>query len=145
MSNNQNAPPFYDPIIDPEKGMPFTWINFFNNIFNGDAGTAWIPTFQQLTVVGATPTFSGRIYQISKYLALFTTNIIPGTNTSAVAGTTYIDNFPFIMQGDGIVFAMAGKLGTNSGMCEKATNKIWVPAWTTVTVPLTVFGIVEAR
>lgn len=140
----QNAPPLNQPLLDASGQIPMQWILFFNQIYYGDAGQEWIPTFNSLTIVGATPQVDGRVYQLSKYLTMFTAKITPGTNTSAVAGTTFIDNFPFIMQGDGIVFAVSGRLGSSSGMCEKASNKIWVPGWTTVTVPLTLVGIVEA-
>lgn len=140
----QNAPPLQQPILNQDGSMPWQWILFFNQIFNGDAGAPWIPTFSGLTISGSTPKISGRVYQLSKYISLFTVSIIPGTSTSSTAGTTFIDNFPLIMQGDGIVFAVSGRLGSNSGECEKATNKIWVPTWTTVTVPLSLVGIVEA-
>lgn len=141
----QNAPPLNQPLLNPDGSIPMQWILFFNQIYNGDAGQAWTPTFNSLTISGSIPKVTGRVYQLSKYLTMFTANLIPGTNTSAVAGTTFIDNFPFIMQGDGLVFAVSGRLGSSSGMCEKATNKIWVPAWTTVTVPLTLVGFVEAE
>ncbi len=141
----QNAPPLNQPLLNSDGSIPMQWILFFNQIYFGDAGQAWTPTFNSLTTVGATPAISGRVYQLSKYLTMFTAKIIPGTNTSAVAGTTFIDNFPFIMQGNGICFAVSGRLGSSSGMCEQATNKIWVPAWTTVTVPLSLVGFVEAE
>ncbi len=139
-----SPPPLYHPLVDQDGKTDIFWSVFFNQLFTGDAGTEWFPTFQNLTIVGAFPTITGRVYQISQFLTFFSLNIIPGTNTSAVAGTTFIDNFPLIMRADGINFAVAGRLGTNSGMCEKVTNKIWVPAWTTVTVPLSIIGIVEA-
>lgn len=139
------APPTQQPIILDQSGMTAVqWIIFFNSMFNGDLGDAWVPTFRNLTVVGATPSVTGRIYQLSQALKLFTARIIPGTSTSAVAGTTYIDNFPLTMNGDGINFAVSGNLGTNSGMCDSSTGRIYVPGWSAVTVPLTIFGIVEA-
>lgn len=139
------APPTQQPIILDQSGMTATqWIIFFNSMFNGDLGDAWTPTLVNLTIVGSTPQITGRIYSLSQALKLFTVRIIPGTNTSAVAGTTYINNFPITMLGDGINFAVSGNLGTNAGMCDKATNRIYVPGWTTVTVPLTIMGIVEA-
>lgn len=151
MSQTEFAPPpIYQPLIDATDPKNISgvatvpWIAFFNSIFNGDAGADWTPTFTNLTVVGTSPVLTGRVYQISKYLSIFKAKVVPGTNTSATAGVTYIDNFPLTATGDGICFAVSGLLGTNSGMVEAATNRIYVPAWTTVTVPLTIIGLVEA-
>lgn len=139
------APPIYQPLIeDPQDSVAsLPWILFFNQVFNGDTGTTWKANFTGLTTVG-TPTITGKVYQISKSLAYFAVTITPSTSTTAVAGTTYIDNFPLRMINNGIVFAVSGLLGTNSGMCEQATNRIYVPAWSAVTIPLTVVGLVEA-
>lgn len=125
--------------------MTFPWAIFINQLFEGDAGETWQPLFTGLTTVGV-PKITGRVYQISQYLSLFVVTITPagGENSSAVAGTTYINNFPLTMNGNGINFAVSGLLGTNAGMCEQSSNRIYVPGWTTVTVPLTVMGIVEA-
>lgn len=144
---NVKPPPIYEPLfeapeqLDPKPSVP--WILFFQQLFNGDTGTKWNPNFVNLTQVG-TPTITGRVYQISKSIAYFAVKIVPGTNTSSTAGTTYIDNFPFRMRGDGVNFAVSGLLGTNAGQCEQATNRIYVPTWSAVTIPLTVVGMVEA-
>ncbi len=139
------APPIYQPVVDPKSGIATNpWILFFNQLFAGDGGIAWIPTFSGLTIVGATPQVTGRVYQISQALAVFVVDIVPGTNTSAVAGTTFINNFPLKMKGNGVCFAVAGHLGTPAGMCDQTSNGIYVPAWTTVISPVTVLGIVEA-
>lgn len=137
-------PPTIQPMVDDKTGLPtFPWLLFFDGIFRGDAGTLWTPTLTNLTVVGAAPTITGRVFKIG-YLAYFWVRIVPGTNTSAVAGTTYINNFPLVLESDGACFAISGLLGSNSGMCDQASNNIYVPAWTNVTVPLTVVGIVQA-
>lgn len=139
-------PPIYEPLSQEKSGIAsLPWILFFNQLFGGDKGTPWTPTFTNLTVVGATPTITGNYYKISQALAYFKVKIVPGTNTSAVAGTTYIDNFPLTMAGDGACLAVSGLLGTNAGMCEQASNRVYVPAWTTVTVPLSIVGMVEAN
>lgn len=141
------APPIYAPLTDdiknPVASLP--WILYFNSLFTGDTGTDWLPTFINLTVVGAAPTVTGRTYKISGSLIYFSVRIVPGTNTSSVAGSTYINNFPLILKGDGACLAVSGLLGAPGGMCDMASNNIYVPAWTTVTVPLTVVGIVEAN
>ena len=139
------APPIGDQLADPVTGLPnLSWILFFNSIFTGDPGQAWTPTFTSLTETGGSASITGKIFQISQSLVLFSARIVPVTDTSAVAGTTYINNFPLTAAGDGICFAVSGNLGSNSGMVSAADNKIYVPAWTTVTVPLSIIGIVEA-
>lgn len=139
----RNPPPIYERIAAEDGKAPLPWVMFFNQMMNGDSGTSWTPTFKDLTEVG-TPTITGRYYRLSKYLTLFFVTIIPGTSTSAVAGTTYIDNFPMVFSGDGFVFAVTGGLGSNSGHIVKASNRIYVPAWTAVTVQLTLIGLAEA-
>lgn len=142
--SNIEAPPIYQPVADKDSGVAsLPWILFFNSIFTGDTGTAWNPTFTSLTISG-TPTVTGRYYQLG-VLVYFKVKIVPATSTTSTAGTTYIDNFPLTMNGDGICFAVSGLLGTNSGMCDQASNRIYVPSWSAVTVPLTVIGIVEAN
>lgn len=137
------APPIYEPLSGDDGKSSIPWILFFNSIFKGDTGVAWTPTFTSLTETG-TPTITGRVYRLSAALSFFSLKIIPATDTSAVAGTTYINNYPLTMTGDGICFAVSGLLGSGSGMCDSATNRIYTPAWTTVTVPLSVIGLVEA-
>lgn len=139
-----SAPPIYDPVVDDENKANLSWILFFNQMFSGDNGTSWTPTFSGLTTSGS-PTITGRYYKISQSLCFFSVRIVPATNTSAVAGTTYINNFPLSFSQDGIVFAVSGLLGTNSGMIEAATNRVYVPTWTTVTVPLTIIGMAEIK
>lgn len=137
--------PIYQPMIEDEGGIAaLPWILFFDQIFKGDTGTSWTPQFISLTVTGAAPTITGIYYQITRKISFFRVKIVPGTDTSAVAGTTFINNYPLTMSGDGICFAVSGLLGTNSGMCDQASNNIYVPAWTTVTVPLSIIGLVEA-
>lgn len=150
-------PPTDDPLIDvtqkkqggiETEGMAnLSWILFFNQLFQGDAGDAWVPNFRNLTIVGGVPTVNGRVYQISRYLSFFVANLIcaPGGNTSAVAGTTLIDNFPLRAQGNGVCFAVSGLLGAVPGMVDFDTNGIYVPTWNLVTVPITILGIVEAK
>lgn len=139
------SPPIYEPLADSTNGIAsLPWILFFNSLFTGDTGEVWTPSFTNLTVVGNAPTITGTIYRIGRSLAYFRIKVVPGTNTSSVAGTTYVNNFPLIMTADGACLAVSGLLGSISGMCDQSSNKIYVPTWTTVTVPLTVVGIVEA-
>ena len=138
-------PPIYEPLSREDSGVAsLPWILFFNSLFTGDTGTSWTPTFTNLTVVGTAPTITGKYYRIGRSVAYFSVKIVPGTNTSSVAGSTYINNFPLVMSADGACLAVSGLLGSNSGMCDKSSNNVYVPTWTTVTVPLTIVGMVEA-
>lgn len=135
-------PPTYAKLAEADGKASIPYLLYFDQIYRGDTGTSWTPAFTSLTTVG-TPTITGRYYQISKSLCVFKIDITPATSTTATAGTTY-SNFPLTMAGNGVCFAVSGLLGTNAGMCDRATNRIYVPSWSAVTVPLTVFGIVEA-
>lgn len=140
-----DSPPIRDPLLEEEtQAINFPWILYFNQTYNGDAGTSWDPTFVSLTEVGGSPTITGRYYQISQYLVYFNILIVPGTNTSATAGTTYVDNFPLVAFANGLCTTVSNRLGGSIGMYEAATNRIYVPGWTTVTTPLNVLGMVEA-
>ena len=137
-------PPIQDALTDEQQALTMPWILFFNQMFTGDYGTSWTPTFTSLTEVG-TPTITGRYYQLSQSLCYFNATITPATSTSATAGTTYINNFPLTASANGVCFAVSGNLGGNAGMVSVTDNGIYVPSWTTVTVPLTIIGIVEAN
>lgn len=143
-TNEAGAPPISNPVIDESGVASMPWIQFFNNLYIGDRGRDWVPNFVNLTQVGA-PTIRGRYYMISKSLAYFRITITPGTSTSAVAGSTYIDNFPRVINGDGACHAVSGLLGSNAGMIDASSRRIYVPTWTGVTVPLSVTGTVEVR
>ena len=138
------SPPIRDNLIEDDTGaISMPWILFFNQTFNGDSGAAWTPTFTDLTESG-TPTITGRYYQLSKYVTYFNIIVTPGTNTSAVAGTTYVDNFPLTAYSNGICGTVSNRLGGSLGMVEATSNRIYVPAWTTLTTPVNIIGIVEA-
>ena len=138
-----NPPPNYDIPIGSDNKFSINWVNYFQQTYDGDAGTLWTPNFVSLTTVG-TPVIEGKYYRLTRYLTVFKVVITPGTNTSATAGTTYIDNYPVTFTGDGIVFAVSGNLGTISGHIVASSNRIYVPTWTAVTVPLTLIGFGEA-
>lgn len=138
------APPVRDPLIDDEAFVNLSWLLFFNSLFEGDTGESWTPTFSGLTQTGV-PTITGRYYRLTRRVCYFSVLIIPATDTSAIAGTTYIDNFPLTFSGDGISFAVSGNLGAGPGHVVASGNRIYTPAWTSVTVPLTIVGICEVR
>lgn len=136
-------PPIQHQVIDEGGLLTLPYILFFNQIFGGDTGTDWTPTFTSLTQTG-TPTITGRYYKIGA-LVYFYVVVTPATDTTATAGTTYINNFPLDVTSDGACLAVSGLLGGSVGMVEASTNRIYVPAWSAVTVPLTVVGLVVAR
>lgn len=138
------VPPLYDKIIGEDQKANLNWTIFFQNLSDGDFGTDWTPTFVNLGTSGS-PIYSGRYYQISKSLVFFRATISPnGGNTTSTAGSTYIDNFPLPFGGDGIVFAVSGNLGDGPGHIVASSNRIYVPAWSAVSIPLTIIGICEA-
>lgn len=137
-------PPIYENVSDDLGKFKVPWISFFNQVFIGDTGTSWSPSFTNLTEVGA-PTITGRYYKISQSLCYFSVKIIPSTSTTATAGSTYINNFPLTANADGACFAVSGLLGGSAGQVDSSTNRIYPPGWTAVTVPLTIIGMVEIR
>lgn len=144
MTSKTTAPPIYELLAEKDGKATLPWILFFNKIFTGDSGVDWTPTFTSLTQTGV-PTITGRVYKLSDAISFFRVRIVPATDTSSVAGTTYINNMPVTATADGICFAVSGLVGTTAGMYDSATNRVYVPAWTAVTVPLTIIGIVEAK
>jgi hypothetical protein len=137
---NVSPPPIIEPISDNSGIASLPWVSFFENLFIGDAGVAWNPTFVSLGSTG-TPTITGRYYRVSAYITLFSVLITPATNTTSTAGSTYINNYPEIFTSDGICFAVAGGTGTNGGHIVAANQRIFTPVWSAVTVPVTIIGI----
>lgn len=137
-----DPPPIYEPISGSDGKASLPWILFFNRIFTGDTGTSWTPTFTNLTITG-TPTITGVYYKIGP-LCFFRITITPATDTSATAGSTYVNNFPLTMSAPGFCIPVSGLLGGGTGMCDAATNRIYPPSWSAVTVPLYILGLVEA-
>lgn len=140
-----SAPPISDKIVDEDGNISIPWILFFNGLYNGDTGTIWTPTWSSLTEVGGASTSTGLIYRIGQRLAYFTAIVTPVTNTSSIAGTTYISNFPLTLSANGTCLASAGVLGSTGGMCVASSNRIYTPGWTTIATPVTIAGVVEAR
>jgi hypothetical protein len=134
--------PINNQVVD-ESGLPtLPWTLFFNQAFEGDAGNGWDPNFVSLT--GSTSSITGRFYRLSQYIVFFSVNIVPDGLTSAAAGTTYIDNFPLLFSNDGFNTVVSGTGGGAIGSNERSSNRIYVPGWTNISIPLVVLGMVEA-
>lgn len=134
--------PITQNVID-ENGFPtLPWTLFFNQSYQGDAGDTWDANFIDLT--GNTASAVGRYYRISQYLVFFSIIVVPNGNTSSVAGTTYIDNFPLTFNGNGFNTVLAGLGGGAIGINRSSDNRIYIPAWTNLSDPLTIIGFGEA-
>ncbi len=136
-------PPTRNPLTEKDGTLTMPWLLFFNQSFNGDAGSAWTPTFTGLTTSGV-PALTGTYYRISQYLCYFNVLITPGVNTTSTAGTTYIDNFPLTSNANGFCLVVGNNLGGSIGMVTASNNRIYTPGWATVTTPINVIGVVEA-
>lgn len=143
-------PPINTPIMDDQGKPDLSWIIFFNALYEGDTGSpatgngSWTPSFTNLTETGGSATLTGRYYRFNgRRLCYFSATITPVTNTSAVAGSTYINNFPLTFIADGIVFAVTGGSGSGSGHIVAANNRIYVPTWTNITTAITLVGLGE--
>lgn len=121
------------------------WVLFFNFLYNGDSGSEWTPTFENLTTVG-TPIYSGRYIKITSSLVYFRINIAPnGGSSTSTQGSTAVNNFPLPFGQNGICFAVSGLTGTNAGMVNAVDGKIYTPGWSAVSVGLTIIGIAEVQ
>lgn len=140
-----SPPPIYQPLIDDSKNPVASppWILFFNSLFVGDTGNVFTPVFTNLTVVG-TPTYSAAYYKIGQNLCYYSVTITPATSVSATAGSTYF-NFPLTLKKDGACLAISGLLGSSAGMADAATNRVYIPSLSGVTVPVTIVGLAEIR
>lgn len=136
-------PPTYAKIVESDDKAGIPWLLYFQQLHEGDGGTSWAPTFQSLGTTG-TPTITGRYYRISDALKLFRITITPATDTTSTSATTYCDNFPLSVQTPGFCVAVGGSVGVGLGIV-RSDGRIYTPAWSAVTVPVYIIGIVEAR
>jgi len=134
-------PPPISDLMTEDNGLPrIPWVLFFSNIFEGDGGTSWTPTFVSLGSTG-TPTLAGRYYRINQRTCLFFVTITPATDTTSTATTTYISNFPLTFVHDSVCFAGTGSGAVQAiGGIRASDNRIYTPGWAAVTTPLTVVG-----
>jgi hypothetical protein len=129
-------------MVERDGVATIPWVLFFNSIFQGDTGTDFEPTFANLTTVG-TPTITGKYYLLSRQICYFSIRIVPGTSVTATAGSTAVTDFPLQFTADGACLAVSGLTGSNAGMISATDQKIYIPALSAVTVPVTIVGLAE--
>lgn len=139
-------PPPNTDVLTEQNGLPrIPWIIFFNSLFQGDGGTQFDPSFVNLTTVGV-PTVRGRYYRLNQQFCVFLITITPSTSTTSTAATTYVSNFPLTFVSDSVCFASTGSGAVQSiGGIRASDNRIYTPAWSAVTTPLTVVGFGVTR
>lgn len=137
-------PPIIEVLVQDDGKASLPWAIFFNQMYSGDLGTAWTPSFTSLTEVGGSASITGRYYQITQGLAFFRIDVDPVTNTSSTAGTTYVNNLPLTISANGVCAAVSGTSGGSLGIVSLADERIYVPSWTSVTDTVTILGLVEA-
>ena len=132
-----------EPLVDDNKFVTLPWQVFLESLSTGDLGTTFTPTFTGLTETG-TATITGIYYRLSQKVCLFRITITPATDTSAVAGTTYCNNFPLIFTSDGVSFSISGFTAAAAGVTS-GDNRIYTGTWTNIANPVTIVGIGEVR
>lgn len=139
-------PPRTEPVVDQGRNITLPWQAWAEAISAGDPGNIWTPTFQGLTSTGPAPTLVGTYYFISQKLVYFHVIVTPGSggNTSAVAGTTYCDNFPLNISVDGLSATIGGS-GAAVAAVTATTKRIYTGTWTNAAVPITLVGIIELQ
>lgn len=137
-------PPNTEPMVDADKNVTLPWQAYFESTSEGDPGNVWAPTFQGLSSTGPAPTFGGTYYYLSQKLAYFHIVITPGSggDTSAVAGTTYCDNFPLSLAVDSASTTIGGT-GAAVGAISASAKQIYTATWTNAAGNITIVGIVE--
>ena len=131
--------PIADKVLDDNGKLRPSWVEYFSQLNRGDIGTTWNPTIVNLTSVG-TPVITGVYYQNDGFTD-FSVKIVPGTNTSATLGSTTIA-VPFGVVVDKVVEVTAGNT-VAFGVIVSSSRTIFLPTWTTVTVPITISGRVK--
>jgi hypothetical protein len=136
-------PPTFEALVDDNKKATLTWASFFEGLSTGDAGTSWTPTFTGLTEVGAA-TKTGVYYRLSQKVVFFRITITPETSTTAVLGTTYCDNFPLVIANSGVCASISSFTANVSGV-SASEGRIYTSAWSAITSPITLVGLMEVR
>jgi len=130
-----------EPLVDENQLVTLPWQIVLEGMAGGDTGTAWTPTFTNLTSVG-TPTIAGKYYRLSQRLAYFIITITPATSTTSVAGTTYCNNFPLNILSDAFNVAISGSSALTGGITA-SDKKIYPAGWSALTNTVTITGLIE--
>jgi hypothetical protein len=142
LSKNQ-PPPLNERVADESGFMTMPWQLYNNQQSIGDTGTDFAARIAGLTNSGDY-VLSGRVYRISQALKKVRMKIDPTGTTSSVLGTTYIFGFPFEISSDDVCF-VAIPPTAGLGTCVAASNRIYLPAWADIPVPVTITAFLEAR
>jgi len=130
-----------EPLVEKGNLVALPWQIAFEDLASGDLGNSWTPIMTNLTFTGV-PTITGRYFFISKKLVFFVIQIVPATDTSAVAGTTYCGNFPLNITANSTVLASLGAAGGVGGI-DAASKRIYPPTWAATGSTVTLTGILE--
>lgn len=135
-----NKPPVKVTFLDKTGLISREWNLFFQSLATGDVGADWVPTFASLT---GSPTITAKWFQQGKYQAFFTVTI-NGTSAST-AGTTYINNFPGVINADSVILAANSTtlIGIGTGLAKASNNRIYTPTWNVTSQIVTLSGVIE--
>lgn len=121
------------------------WIQHFKDMWRGDGGDEWTPTYTSLTETGAA-THTGKYIRLSQNLYRLRIRIVPATDTSSTAGTTFLNNFPLTGNAFGALSVVNETTNLSIGTAVFNSNgRIYLPTWANVTAPITVSGLIEAH
>lgn len=130
-----------EPLVEKGSLIALPWQVALEDLANGDLGNAWTPIMTNLTFTGV-PTIRGRYFYLSKKLVFCVIEIVPATDTSAVAGSTYCGNFPLNITANSTILASLGSSAGVAGV-EASTKRIYTPAWAPTGSTITLTGIME--
>jgi hypothetical protein len=141
MPNRSSLIPASERVTDKAGKMVITWLLFMQNLINGDAGTAFVPEFFDLTQNGV-PTIGGVYYENNGFADFFV-RITPSIDTSSVAGTTYFE-LPFQPTSDCPCFATTAFNSALGGIIA-SSKRVYPASWTSITTPVTISGRVPLQ
>jgi len=133
-----------EQLVDGKGSMASNWFQFLEGLWRGDKGNDWTPTYSGLTETGAA-THTARYFRVSASLYYVRIRVVPSTDTSSTAATTYLSNFPLTVPAMGTLQVLNETTLLPIGVAVVSTNgRIYPPTWTTVTAPITICGMIEA-
>ena len=136
--SNLNPAPINQPVLEPTGLLTLQWILFLSALYDGDTGTTFIPIPVGMGVSGVA-TYTGAYYRSGQFIKFYI-YIVPGTSTTSTAGTTYF-TLPFDVKQDSVCFATGPVTAVQSiGTIASLDNRCYTPAWSAVTVPITIVG-----